>query len=243
MNGFARAAASPPAVAASRTAARPRVGGRLAGRAPRPGTEEAHDRVPGDGGLPESQSIQSGETSIHHPTRNSPLGIRGGRIPARSDDVDGSSTGRTRRAGLGSSAPSVARWLGDIRGFFPTSVVRVLQQDAMDRLGLRQLLLEPEILETVEADVHLVADLLALAGVIPARAKETARIVVRKCVAEVERRLAEPLRQAVIGALNRAVRIEFLPDGSRLPCSPPKVRAECCVKKLSLNGVKLGRIS
>jgi Mg-chelatase subunit ChlD len=111
-----------------------------------------------------------------------------------------------RRGGLGASAPSVARWLGDIRGFFPTSVVRVLQHDAMDRLGLRQLLLEPEILETVEADVHLVADLLALSGVMPAKTKESARVVVRKCVAEVERRLAEPLRQAVIGALNRSVR-------------------------------------
>src|SRR4051812_28576601 len=52
-----------------------------------------------------------------------------------------------RKAGLGASAPHVARWLGDIREFFPSSVVRVMQQDAMDRLGLRQLLLEPEMLE------------------------------------------------------------------------------------------------
>ncbi len=121
-------------------------------------------------------------------------------------DANGAAKGRDRRGGLGGSAPSVARWLGDIRGFFPTSVVRVLQHDAMDRLGLRQLLLEPEILETVEADVHLVADLLALSGVMPAKTKETARVVVRKCVTEIERKLAEPLRQAVIGALNRAVR-------------------------------------
>ena len=53
----------------------------------------------------------------------------------------------TRWAGLGASAPSVARWLGDVRTYFPTSVVRVMQQDAMDRLGLRQLLLEPEMLD------------------------------------------------------------------------------------------------
>src|SRR4051794_6625477 len=65
-----------------------------------------------------------------------------------------------RRGGLGASMPSVARWLGDIREFFPSSVVRVMQQDAMDRLNLRQLLLEPEMLETVQPDVHMVADLL-----------------------------------------------------------------------------------
>jgi hypothetical protein len=110
-----------------------------------------------------------------------------------------------RRGGLGASAPSVARWLGDIREYFPTSVVRILQQDAMDRLNLRQMLLEPEMLEHVEPDVHLVADLLSLVGVMPQKTKETARIVVRKCVDEIQRRLAEPMRQAVTGALNRSI--------------------------------------
>jgi Mg-chelatase subunit ChlD len=111
-----------------------------------------------------------------------------------------------RSGGLGASMPSVARWLGDIRTFFPSTVVRVMQQDAMDRLNLRQLLLEPEMLETIQPDVHMVADLLALAGVMPGKTKETARIVVRKCVDEIERRLSNPLRQAVQGALNRASR-------------------------------------
>jgi Mg-chelatase subunit ChlD len=122
-------------------------------------------------------------------------------------DADRQQDARGRRkAGLGASSPAVARWLGDIRSFFPSSVVRVMQQDAMDRLDLKQLLLEPEMMEAVEPDVHLVANLLSLSGVMPAKAKETARIVVRKCVEELERKLASPLRQAVIGSLNRAER-------------------------------------
>src|SRR5262245_31776407 len=84
-----------------------------------------------------------------------------------------------RGAGLGSSSPKVARWLGDIRKYFPSSVVRVMQQDAIDRLNLRQLLMEPEILEAVEPDVHLVANLLALGDVMPNETKDTARLVVR----------------------------------------------------------------
>src|SRR5688572_16871791 len=55
-----------------------------------------------------------------------------------------------RKGGLGSSAPNVARWLGDIRTYFPSSVVRVMQQDAFERLNLRQMLLEPEMLAHVE---------------------------------------------------------------------------------------------
>ncbi|HEU4558413.1 MAG TPA: VWA domain-containing protein [Longimicrobium sp.] len=111
-----------------------------------------------------------------------------------------------RKGGLGASAPAVSRWLGDIREYFPSSVVRVMQQDAFERLGLRQMLLEPELLREVEADVHLVATLLSLQSVMPAKTRETAREVVRKVVREVERRLAEPLRQAVTGSLSRSVR-------------------------------------
>src|SRR5438105_1734030 len=92
----------------------------------------------------------------------------------------GGGSGGPRQAGLGSSAPNVARWLGDIRTYFPASVVRVLQQDALERLGLRQMLLQPELLEAVVPDVQLVANLIALASVIPGKTKETARLVVRR---------------------------------------------------------------
>ncbi|MEO0828812.1 MAG: VWA domain-containing protein [Cyanobacteria bacterium J06642_9] len=118
---------------------------------------------------------------------------------------DADSTG-DRRGGLSKSAPNVARWLGDIRNYFPTSVVRVMQQDALERLNLRQMLLEPEMLEAIEADVHLVANLISLGSVIPAKTKETARLVVQKVVNELLRKLKNPMQQAIAGSLNRAIR-------------------------------------
>ncbi|HZR42264.1 MAG TPA: VWA domain-containing protein [Ktedonobacteraceae bacterium] len=108
--------------------------------------------------------------------------------------------------GMGSSSPKVARWLGDIRTYFPSSTVRIMQQDALQRLNLTQMLLEPEMLEQVDADVHLVATLLSLSKVIPEKTKDTARQVVRKVVEEMERKLTNPLIQAVRGSLNRATR-------------------------------------
>ncbi|MGY1549397.1 VWA domain-containing protein [Streptomyces sp. MN6] len=116
-------------------------------------------------------------------------------------------TGRERAGGLGASAPSVARWLGDIRTYFPTSVVQVMQRDAIDRLGLGTLLLEPEMLEAVEVDVHLVGTLLSLTKAMPETTRETAREVVRKVVADLERRLATRTRATVTGALDRSARV------------------------------------
>jgi len=111
-----------------------------------------------------------------------------------------------RQAGLGGSAPRVARWLGDIRTFFPVGVVQVMQKDAIQRLGLTRLLLEPEMLAAVEPDVHLVGTLLSLSRVIPEQARESARAVVRKVTTDLERRLTQRTRSAVTGALNRAAR-------------------------------------
>lgn len=119
---------------------------------------------------------------------------------------EGSGGLKQQRGGTEKSAPRVARWLGDIRKYFPSSVVKVMQKDALDRLGMREMLLQPEMLEAVQPDVHLVANIISLSGIIPAKTKETARMVVRKVVEELMRRLAEPMRTAVTGALNRAVR-------------------------------------
>lgn len=111
-----------------------------------------------------------------------------------------------RRGGLGASAPRVARWLGDIRGYFPSSVVQVMQADAMDRLGLTQLLLEPELLDAVQPDINLVSTLVGLNGVIPEHSRATARAVVRTVTDELEERLRSQTVQAVSGALDRAAR-------------------------------------
>src|SRR5512135_1109411 len=68
-------------------------------------------------------------------------------------DRDAAPDGRTGRGGsLNASAPRVARWLGDIRRYFPSTVVQVMQRDALERLELREMLLQPELLADVVPD-------------------------------------------------------------------------------------------
>ncbi|MEO8022565.1 VWA domain-containing protein [Polaromonas sp.] len=122
-------------------------------------------------------------------------------------EPDGSGgLGRGARGGRGDSRPNVARWLGDIRNYFPSSVVQVMQRDAMERLNLREMLLQPEMLESAQPDVHLVANLLSLASVIPEGTRATARQVVRTVVDQLMDKLQEPLRGAISGALDRSQR-------------------------------------
>lgn len=116
-------------------------------------------------------------------------------------------SGSTRTGGLGASAPAVARWLGDIREYFPSGVVQIMQQDAIERLDLTRLLLEPEMLAAVEPDVHLVGTLLSLNRLMPDATKDAARTVVRRVVDDLERRIAQRTRSLVQGALDRSTRV------------------------------------
>ncbi len=111
-----------------------------------------------------------------------------------------------REGGLGPSSPQVHRWLGDIRRYFPKSVVSLLQQDAIDRLGIKELLAEPEMAEKLQPDPRLVATILSLKDLIPDRARATAALVVRRLVHQLEARLKIKLSRAVHGALDRASR-------------------------------------
>jgi len=108
--------------------------------------------------------------------------------------------------GLGASSPNVNRWLGDIRKYFPATSVQLLQKDALDRLGLEEMLMEPELLETIDADVELASTLLSLNKVMPIKTRESARIVVQKVVDALLRKLRSPLQTALRGSLNKASR-------------------------------------
>ena len=113
---------------------------------------------------------------------------------------------RKGRGGLQRSAPRIARWMGDIRELFPSPVVQIVQKDAFERLGLREMLLEPELLTAVEADIHLIADLVALRSVMPDKTKQVARQIVAKVVAELVERLERRTAEALRGAIDRTQR-------------------------------------
>src|SRR5437867_7326336 len=103
-----------------------------------------------------------------------------GEIYGRGDGQGDAS--KQRSAGLGSSAPRLAKWLGDIRSYFDKDVVAIIQKDAIERKGLQQLLYEPETLGQVTPNIEMVGTLLALKNMIPDKAKEAARDIVRAVV-------------------------------------------------------------
>ena len=120
-----------------------------------------------------------------------------------------------RGAGKGPSSPVISKWLGDLRSLFDPETVAVVQNDAIERKGLKQLLLEPELLDTLEPDLNLASTLLMLKDQIPKKSKESARTFIRKIVEEINKLLENDMRRAVTAALNRRAHSP-LPSASAL---------------------------
>ncbi|QVL31608.1 VWA domain-containing protein [Telmatocola sphagniphila] len=112
-------------------------------------------------------------------------------------------SGSKRGAVKGRTYPKVARWLGEVRRLFPTDIVTLVQKDAIERKGLKQLLFEPEMLAQVEPSVDLASMVLSLKNLVPEKAKAAARDLVRRVVEDLRKRLESRMQQAVRGALNR----------------------------------------
>jgi len=106
-------------------------------------------------------------------------------------------------AGKGPSSPLLSKWLGDLRSLFDPETVAVVQNDAIERKGLKQLLLEPELLDSLEPDLNLASTLLMLKDQIPKKSKESARRFIQRIVEEINKMLENDLRRAVTAALNR----------------------------------------
>lgn len=114
-------------------------------------------------------------------------------------------TGRSsgKGAGKGLSSPNLTKWLGDLRSLFSSMEIKVIQNDAIERRGLKQLLFEPEMLDGLEPDISTASLLLMLKDQIPKRAKDNARQYIARIVEDINRRLADDLKRSVTSALNR----------------------------------------
>ncbi len=108
-----------------------------------------------------------------------------------------------RGAGKGPSSPNISKWLGDIRSLFDPDMVAVVQNDAIERKGLKQLLLEPELLENLEPDLNMASTLLMLKDQIPKKSKESARKFIQKIVEDINRKMESQIQRAVTAALNK----------------------------------------
>lgn len=109
--------------------------------------------------------------------------------------------GQGRKGGLKRSYPTVHSWLEDIRNYFPEGVVSMIQMDAIERLGLIELIAEQEVAEKIQPDIHLVTTILSLKGSLPEKVRASAKIIIDRIVREILKKLQPKMERSYMGYL------------------------------------------
>lgn len=106
-------------------------------------------------------------------------------------------------AGKGASSPHITKWMKDVRTLFDPELVKVIQQDAIERKGWKQLLMEPELLEQLEPDIEMASVLLTLKDMIPSKSKDQARAYIQKIVDIINKQISSDLKRSITAALQK----------------------------------------
>lgn len=112
---------------------------------------------------------------------------------------------KDRRGGSGESQLTVPRWLSKIKTLFPRHTVEIMEQHALEKYGMTELLTDPEVLRKLEPNKELLKTIMQLKHMMKGDVLEMARQVVRRAADELTKKLEQDIRRMLFGHLNRNV--------------------------------------
>jgi Mg-chelatase subunit ChlD len=108
-----------------------------------------------------------------------------------------------RRGGDGASQLTVPGWLDEVHRLFPKETIERLEQDAVERYQIHEVVTNPEVLARVEANETLLKAVLQTKHLMSAEVLAMARDLVAKVVRRLMEKLARTVRQSFSGTRSR----------------------------------------
>ena len=128
------------------------------------------------------------------PRRN----VRGQRGPS-----PGASVGERGRGGMDDSRLSVPEWINGIHELFPKRTIERMEQDALDRYAIEEIVTRPDVLQRATPNPTLLKAVLRTRHLMDGEVLQIARQLVRKVVDELMDKLAQEIQQPFSGARDR----------------------------------------
>jgi uncharacterized protein with von Willebrand factor type A (vWA) domain len=108
-----------------------------------------------------------------------------------------------REGGRQASQLTVPEWINDIHRLFPKETIERLEQDAVERYGIDEVVTNPEVLARVEPNEVLLAAVLRTKHLMKPEVLAQARLLVAEVVRRLMEKLAREVRQVFAGPLDR----------------------------------------
>ncbi len=111
--------------------------------------------------------------------------------------------GRSQRGGLGESSLTVPEWINRVHELFPKRTIERLERDALERYQLEEMVTNPEVLGRAQPNPTLLKAVLRTRHLMNQEVLKAAQHLVRQVVEELMKKLAQEVRTAFGGSLDR----------------------------------------
>lgn len=108
-----------------------------------------------------------------------------------------------REGGTGASRLTAATWITRIRKLFPKETVEILERQALDNYGMKELLTDREVLEKLEPNQELLKTILQLKHLMKGEVLDAARRIVKKVADEIAEKLNHDIRRSLLGKIDK----------------------------------------
>lgn len=113
-------------------------------------------------------------------------------------------SGEGMEGGQGASQLTVPEWISHIRRLFPLEIVHRLENEALERYQLTEMLTDKRVLEQMQPNMQLLKTILSLKGRMRGEVLHVARNIVRQVVEELKKKLEMDIRASFSGKLDRS---------------------------------------
>ena len=111
--------------------------------------------------------------------------------------------GGQRGAGLEDSQLTVPEWINLVHELFPQRVIERLEQDALERYHLEEMVTNPEVLARAQPSTTLLKAVLHTKHLMNQEVLAMARHLVKRVIDDLLAKLARPVESAFCGTINR----------------------------------------
>jgi len=108
-----------------------------------------------------------------------------------------------RKGSLDASQLTVPDWINQVHELFPKKTIERLEKDALERYQLQEMVTNPEVLQRAEPNQTLLKAILHTKHLMNQDVLAIARVLVRRVIEQLMEKLARPMQQPFLGAMDR----------------------------------------
>ena len=106
---------------------------------------------------------------------------------------------KERKFGKEKSVLTVPKWISKVKKLFPKETVEIMQNQALEKYKLTEILTDENILKEIEPNIELLKNILAFKDTMSAGVKKLAYEIVKKTVEEIKKKMEIEIKKVFYG--------------------------------------------